>query len=197
MEKIVFTIGHSTHSIEHFISLLNQHNINCVVDVRSTPVSKYATQFNQNSLKYYLREAGIKYIYMGEEFGARRDDKSLYDADGKLDFEKTAQSEMFIKGINRILDGLDKGYKIALMCAEKRPEECHRCILVGRNIDLINGIQVEHILEDGRLKTQTQIAEELKLLYFSQTTIDTIIKSDEELIDMAYKKREKEIAFQL
>ena len=123
--KTIYTIGHSTQSVEDFINLLKLHNINCVVDVRSTPYSQYASQFNERDIKYALKQVGIQYIYMGKEFGARRDNKNLYDSSGKLDFEKTITDEAFISGINRIREGLEKGYTIAFMCTEKEPQDCH------------------------------------------------------------------------
>ena len=132
MEDTLYTIGHSNHDAERFIELLRMNGVNVVVDVRSMPFSQYATQFNKNEIKKTLKDHGIVYIHMGEEFGARREDKSLYDEDGKLSFSKTKMSEPFRDGVRRIEDGIEKGYHIAFMCSEKHPEDCHRCILVGK-----------------------------------------------------------------
>lgn len=201
MEETLYTIGHSNHEAEYFVNLLKKNGINVVVDVRSTPYSQYTTQFNQNEIKKTLKENGIGYIHMGEEFGARRDDNSLYGEDGKLSFELTKKTEAFRNGIRRVEDGLEKGFRIAFMCAEKHPEECHRCILVGKAFyDM--GYDVENILEDGTTISQEEIGRLLVDKYYpdrnqiSLFTMDNPI-SEEEYLNKAYLKREKEIAYDL
>ena len=93
--ETLYTIGHSTYDQKYFIDLLKKYKINCVVDVRSTPYSKYAEQYNTDNINYALNKEGIKYLYMGKEFGARRNDRSLYDPDGKLNFDRTIESVDF------------------------------------------------------------------------------------------------------
>ena len=141
---VVYTVGHSNHPIEEFLKLLVKHNINCVCDVRSMPYSRFTEQYNRENIKEYLSEHNIKYLFFGEEFGARREEKGLL-TDGMVDFEKVAKNEKFIKGINRIEKGLEKGYRIALMCTEKEPIECHRTILVSRNLYL-KGMVILHTI---------------------------------------------------
>lgn len=204
MGKTIYTIGHSTQTVEAFISLLKMHSINCVIDVRSMPFSQFASQFNKNELSYELKKEGIQYIHMGEEFGARREDESLYDDDGSLNFGKTIDSSLFKKGMERVFNGLKKGVTIALMCSEKEPSECHRCIMVGKAFDSIEDIDVENILEDGSLMSQDDISKMLVNKYFPQKGQITIFemasgieKTDEEYISEAYKLREKEIAYHI
>ena len=199
--KTLYTIGHSNYEIEKFINILKRNDINVIVDVRSVPYSQYTTQFNREPLKIALKENGIAYIYMGEEFGARRDDQSLYDDDGRLNFRKTIASELFQKGVTRIKDGLEKGYRIAFMCAEKVPHECHRCIMVGKAFHDL-GYDVENILEDATTVSQEEIGEILLKMFFpdrNQITIFTMDeeKSDAEYIEEAYKLREKQIAYSI
>lgn len=201
MESTLYTIGHSNHEIDHFVNLLKMNGINVVVDVRSTPYSQYTTQFNQNEIKKALKDNGIGYIHMGEEFGARREDRSLYDEDGKLSFELTKKTDAFRNGIRRVEDGLEKGYRIAFMCTEKHPEDCHRCILVGKAFSDM-GYDVENILEDGNTMSQNEIDKILVDKYFpdrnqiSLFTMDNPI-SEDEYKEKAYLKREKEIAYDL
>lgn len=199
--KTIYTIGHSTQSVEDFINLLKLHSINCVVDVRSTPYSQYASQFNERDIKYALKQAGIQYIYMGREFGARRDNKDLYDESGKLDFEKTATDADFINGVNRIKEGLEKGYTIALMCTEKEPQDCHRCILVGRTFNDLEGIRVDNIRIDGSLISQDEIGKMLIEKYFPErgqvSLFTTDNKTEKEYLDEAYRNRGQEIAYQM
>lgn len=200
----IYTIGHSTQSQESFINLLKKYNITCVVDVRSTPYSQYAVQFNENEIKAALESAGIVYIYMGKEFGARREDAELYDSDNKLNFKKTAQCYEFLSGIERIRKGAQKGYNIAFMCTEKDPIDCHRCILLGREFNALDDFTVENILISGDLVSQDDIAIKLLEMYFPDRNQINIleymynkIKTEDEYISEAYEKRAKEIAYQI
>lgn len=204
MSNIIYTVGHSTMTVDDFIKLIKIYSIDCIVDVRSTPYSQYASQFNEAEIRYALQQEGIAYIYMGKEFGARRDDATLYDEDGRLNFEKTAASQSFKAGIERIMQGIEKGYTIALMCTEKDPMDCHRCILVGREINNLENCCVENVLSDGSLLKQTQVEEKLLETYHAnrdQLTITELLsgeqKSEEEYLNDAYRKRAKEIAYQI
>ena len=76
----LYSIGHSSQTQEEFLALLVQHGVNCIVDVRSVPASKYAPQFNQEVLKGFLKRNGVQYLSFGDEFGARRTDS--FDEDG-------------------------------------------------------------------------------------------------------------------
>lgn len=93
---VVYTVGHSNHPIEEFLKLLVKHNINCVCDVRSMPYSRFTEQYNRENIKEYLSEHNIKYLFFGEEFGARREEKSLL-TDGMVDFEKVAKMKSLLK----------------------------------------------------------------------------------------------------
>ena len=130
MNKI-FTIGHSTDSIDFFFCLLMNNGVDTVVDVRSVPYSRYASQFNKDSLSVFLKNKNINYIPMGNQLGARYEDKELLFADGKVDFSKVVKTKLFQSGIMRIEKGIEKGFKIALMCSEKNPLECHRFSLIS------------------------------------------------------------------
>lgn len=197
----IYTIGHSKHSIKEFISLLKKYNINCIVDVRSTPYSKYSPQFNKETFAKTLKNNKITYIHMGEEFGARRSDKSLYFEDGILDFEKTKRDITFKRGVKRIKTGLEKGYKIAFMCTEQDPIECHRCILVGKGIQDILKINIKNILPDGGFYSQREIDKRLLDKYYPNRyqcdMFDVEKKSDEELLEDAYVLANKEIGYEL
>ncbi len=137
----LFTIGHSQHDIEYFIKMLRKYNVNYVLDVRSTPYSKYAEQYNRENIEKYISRNGIRYSFMGKFFGARPSEKELYCAEGYLDFERVRKSERFIKGFNNVMLGLQRGYNIAFMCTEKDPFDCHRAIMVARAFDLAGQIK--------------------------------------------------------
>lgn len=192
---LIYTIGHSRHNIDNFIELLKRNDINCICDVRSMPYSKFAEQFNQNNLKDELKKNNIEYLFFGDEFGARRKEPDLY-TNGKVDFEKVAHDAKFINGIKRIEKGIRKGYKIALMCAEKDPIECHRTILVARNLDL-NGFEVNHILDDGSIINQKEIDQRLLKKHFPKRNQISIFNENETIdyLKEAYKIANQSIGF--
>jgi uncharacterized protein (DUF488 family) len=145
MNKI-FTIGHSTNSLNSFIRLLESNRIDTLVDVRSVPYSGFASQFNKEQLSIFLKKNKVNYIPMGELLGARYENKELLFEDGKVNFSKVIKTKKFQKGIVRIETGIKKGYQIALMCSEKNPIECHRFSLISRFLDQ-KGYIVNHIID--------------------------------------------------
>ena len=145
--KQLYTIGHSVYEFQDFVSLLKKHNINTIVDVRSIPYSKFASQYNRETLKYYLKENKIYYIYMGDLLGARYEDKNLLFDDGKVNFKKVQKIKSFQDGITRLDKGITKGYNISLMCSEKEAFDCHRFGLISEFLNKM-GINIKHIYPD-------------------------------------------------
>lgn len=198
----IYTIGHSNYTVERLIDMLRHYNINCVVDIRGTPYSKYNIQFDKDTIKYTLTKAGFVYIYMGEELAAKRVRKVSYNSEGYSDFKEVINEEEFIRGIERLKTGYSKGYKIALLGAMQDPIRCHRSILVGRYLR-DNNINVKHILDDYSIASQEEIEEMLLNKYFSnrnQLTIDDLIGnslSNEEMIGEGYELANKEIGYRI
>ena len=145
----VLTIGHSTHALEAFVALLRQHHVSAVADVRSAPYSRFNPQYNREPLTKALEAQGIRYVYLGRELGGRSDDPACYE-DGRIRYERVAATESFRSGLDRVVDGAAR-YRIALMCAEKEPLDCHRTLLVARALDE-QGVDVAHIHADGGLE---------------------------------------------
>lgn len=191
MKETVFTIGHSTHRIEKFINLLVRNRINVVADVRSSPYSRFNPQFNRKPLSASLRESGIKYVFLGEEFGARSSDRSCY-VDGKVQYERLASTQSFRTGVDRVRVGVERGYRMALMCAEKDPLDCHRTVLVARNLER-DGFKIIHILSDGSTETHEEATDRL-VKDFKLHQKDFFL-SESEIIDQAYKRQEERIAY--
>jgi uncharacterized protein (DUF488 family) len=154
----VFTIGHSNHDEETFLTLLKQHHIQVVADVRSQPYAKYATHFNADQIKPALASAGIRYVFLGQQVGGRPDDAIFYDAEGHVRYDQLASSPSFLAGIDRLESGI-RQYRVALLCSEENPAECHRNLLVGRVL-IGRGIETRHIRGDGRLQTQAELNRE-------------------------------------
>ena len=154
----VLTIGHSNHTVEHFLELLKPHAIQVVVDTRSQPYSKYATQFDKAELKTALSGVGIRYLFLGQELGGRPDGDEFYDKEGHVLYDRIAGTCRFQEGLSRLERGI-REHKVALLCAEENPATCHRRLLIGRVL-LDHGIQVEHIRGDGRIQTEEEFAAE-------------------------------------
>jgi len=192
MQSIIFTIGHSTHSQERFISLLKQQGITALCDVRSQPYSRLNPQFNREELQRALTSTGIIYLFLGKELGARSDNPQCYE-DGKVQYDRLAQTELFRHGITRIQDGVSKGFRIALMCAEKEPLECHRTILVARHLAAL-GLDVQHIHANGKLESHTHALGRLSRMV--GVPEQDMFRSDAELLADAYRRQEERIAFQ-
>ena len=151
-----YTVGHSNHSIEAFLDLLERHAIEVVVDVRSSPYCRYATHFNKEILQQGLRERRFKYLFLGDIIGGRPDGDEFYDGDGRVHYGRLAESGQFKRGIERLRDGIET-YRVALMCGEEDPTGCHRRLLIGQVLDGA-GIVVLHIRGDGRLQSEKELA---------------------------------------
>jgi uncharacterized protein (DUF488 family) len=191
MENAVFTIGHSTHAQEDFIALLEGHRITAVCDVRSKPYSRMNPQFNRENLIKALASHGIEYRFLGKELGARSEDPSCYEGD-KVRYSKLAKTQLFKDGLKRVRRGLTEGFRIALMCAEKEPLNCHRTILIAPQLVAL-GIAVQHIHADGHLEPYD--AASLRLTRMFELDENHMFSSQEELIADAYRLQEERIAF--
>jgi len=154
----VLSIGHSNHTAERFLNLLQSYEIQVVVDTRSQPYSKYTPHFDQEDLKKSLTAAGIRYLFFGRELGGRPDGDEFYDEDGHVLYDRVAATSLFQEGLTRLERGI-REYKVAMLCAEESPAACHRRLLVGRVL-LERGFQVDHIRGDGRVQTEEEIAAE-------------------------------------
>jgi uncharacterized protein (DUF488 family) len=190
MADAIYTIGHSTHAIGRFIELLRVHGITALCDVRSRPYSRMNPQFNREELKDALKDAEIKYVFLGKELGARTEDKSCY-RNGKVQYPLLAQTSLFKKGIDRVMEGAHQ-YRIALMCAEKEPLECHRTILVARTL-AEKGIPIVHILSDGQLETHAHAIE--RLIARLRVPGADMFREQDAVIADAYMRQGYEIAY--
>lgn len=161
MEKQpLYTIGHGNRKPEDFLALLRNFNIEYLIDVRSQPYSKFNPQFNQNDIKFFLERHGIKYVFMGDTIGGRPKDTSCYDEEGKVDYEALKTKDFFLQGIDRLKTAYNKDINVVIMCSESKPCECHRSKLIGRVLNTEH-IFLKHIDENGKLKDQTTVINEL------------------------------------
>jgi uncharacterized protein (DUF488 family) len=188
---MIYTIGHSNHPIERFLALLQQHAITALADVRSTPYSRFNPQFRREKLQAALAGVGIQYVYLGEELGARSQDPSCYDADGRVSYAKLATTESFRRGLERLQTGM-RTHRIAIMCAEREPLDCHRTILVARELDRA-GVPITHILADGSLETHGNVM--LRLASTLKLTGTDLFNTPADLLERAYEMQGGRIAY--
>ena len=191
LPKPVFTIGHSNLEFGKFVALLKQHGVQAVADVRSSPYSQYNPQFNREPLQRALREADISYVFLGEELGARRSEPECY-VNGRADYPRIARTPLFQRGVDRIVQGGSK-LCIALMCAEKDPLDCHRCVLVSPRLRE-RRIEVLHIHSDGILESQQQAERRLAGLF--DLPERELFRSTDEIVAEAYRLQGEKIAYQ-
>ncbi len=189
--RTIFTTGHSTHELETFLGLLTRHGVTAITDVRSQPFSRIP-YYNRDVLAAALKRQGIKYVPLGRELGARRDEPECY-VDGQAVYERVALLPLFREGIERLLKGADE-YTIALMCAEKEPLDCHRTVLVCRHLRP-HGLHIQHILADGELEEHTDAEKRMmRMMGITSDLFQQDLKEDD-LIEQAYEARGKQIAY--
>lgn len=186
----IYTIGHSTHPIERFVALLQQHGIELLADVRSTPFSRFNPQFNRASLSQSLASVGIRYEFMGEELGARSNDPACFE-NGRVSYARLAATPLFRKGLERLREAA-KTQRLAMMCAEREPLDCHRTILVTRELER-GGETVTHILADGVLEENShalgRLIEQLHL------PADDLFSTPAERVSAAYDARAAKVSW--
>lgn len=159
MPVMIYTIGHSNHTLTHFLGLLQGQGVTLLADVRSTPYSRFNPQFRREPLAESLTKAGIEYLFLGEELGARSKDRSCYE-EGRVSYRKLAATELFRQGIERLLAAA-RTHTVAIMCAEKDPLDCHRTILVARELQQ-TGASIAHILATGGVESHEQSMQRLR-----------------------------------
>ncbi len=159
-ETTIYSIGHGNKKIEDFIKELLTFELRFLLDIRSKPFSKWNPQFNQNELKFKLGESGIKYVYVGDTLGGLPDDRSCYNYDGKVEYDLIKEKDFFKEGLERLTIANEKHIKLAIMCSESKPEECHRSKLIGQEL-LKKKISLQHIISDQLVKPQEMVMAEL------------------------------------
>ena len=149
MPQKVFTIGHSNHLFSKFLELIQTKNINILVDVRSSPYSKYSPHFNKKPLQKALEINNIKYVYLGNKIGGKPRDKKFYH-DDKLVYHRLEKDEKYQEGLKELLM-LCEDNLIVIMCSEEDPYRCHRHHLISQSL-LKNGYNIIHLRGDGNLE---------------------------------------------
>ncbi|MFC1523024.1 DUF488 family protein [Elusimicrobiota bacterium] len=151
----IYSVGHSNHTFDKLISLLKEQNIQVLVDVRSSPYSKYSPHFNYEQVKGKMPSYGIEYHFKGKSLGGMPQDEQIYDEDGRVLYYKLAGKEDFLADIEW-LRKLAQDNRVAIMCSEENPASCHRRLLLGRVLRK-HDIQLSHIRGNGDVQTEHEI----------------------------------------
>ena len=153
--QAIYTIGYGNRDLDRFMALLRQYGIEYLIDIRSKPYSRYNQPFSKAPLEGALNKQGFKYVFMGDTLGGIPDDESCY-TNGKVDYKKVGQYGPYREGILRLKAAWEKQLVVALMCSERKPQECHRSKLIGETLARMQ-IPVQHIDEEGNLKSQQEV----------------------------------------
>jgi len=187
----IFTIGHSDHPPEEFAKLLKTHSVSAVAYVRSAPYSRRFPQYNREELKATLGIHDLKYVFLGKELGARRVEEDCYSSDGQAKYLRIRELPLFRRGIERLLKGIDNQYRLAIMCAERKPENCHRAVLVCPELKKVcPELDIKHILADGKLLSHEDFEKKLVSINKEGTLFGT-----ESASENAYQRQAEKIAY--
>jgi uncharacterized protein (DUF488 family) len=187
----LYSIGHSNHPIERFLELLRGAGVTALADVRSMPFSRRYPWFSEQQLAGHLAQAGIAYVPLGEALGGRPADPALL-RDGVADYEAMAMRAQFRAGLDRVIEGA-KRFRVCLMCAEREPLDCHRCLLVTRAL-AERAITAGHILADGAIEPHGETEERLLALAGEATDL---FRDRSSRLTEAYRRRSGMAAYRL
>lgn len=192
--QTLYTIGHSNHPFERFVELLRGHGIEVVADVRSVPASARHPQYGREALKTALAERGIQYLFLGKELGARRTEPEAYEGEVAT-YERIAQLPAFRYGLERVKESA-LSHRVALMCAEKEPLDCHRTLLVCRHLrDAIAG-GIHHILSSGSIESHQAVEQRLAAdMGMNAAQPDMFAGETQSALEDAYRRRGLAIAY--
>lgn len=151
-ETNVFTIGHSTRDVDDFISILKEHKISILVDLRTIPQSRFNPQFGKEALEKSLQREKIEYLHFKGLGGLRKPKKDSINAGwrnqsfrGYADYMQTKEFEKNLDSLIELINQANKkNANITLMCAEAVPWRCHRSLV--SDALTIRGFNVKHIL---------------------------------------------------
>jgi uncharacterized protein (DUF488 family) len=155
VSQTVWTVGHSNHDVETFLALVQRHQVAHLVDVRSHPYSRYASQFNRDELRASIEACDIRYTFLGAALGGRPRHEDQLDAEGHALYDRMSMEPTFSDAIDGILRGASE-HRIALLCSCGVPHECHRRLLVGKVL-CDRGAELRHILPDGDVLSERTV----------------------------------------
>ncbi len=186
----LFSIGHSNVAAERFIGMLRGAGIDAVADVRSIPVSRRFPWFSGKNLAARLQHDGIAYAAFDDALGGRPRERALY-RDGVADYEAMEKRDEFRAGLARLQDVAAR-HSVCMMCAEREPLDCHRCLLVARAL-AERGLTIGHILYDGTIEPHATT--EQRLLAEMGLQGDLLLSGHDDRLAAAYCRRARSVAY--
>ena len=195
-QSTVYTIGHSDRALTDFLGILQEMKVTHLADVRSIPRTDFAPQFNRDTLEPFLAGQNITYLGMAEEFGARRSNIGLLDADGKVNYDKVRRSPEFQRGVAKIRADVAAGALVALMCNEANPIVCHRFSLISLGLQDA-GLTVKHIMRNRMVLDNAVLEKEILAKYEAKIPkpdmFRPVVTLDEQ-VRAAYRLQNKAVA---
>ena len=188
----LLTIGHSNIPAPRFIAMLRAAGADAIADVRSMPVSRFCPWFSAKNLAPLLASENMDYVFFGDTLGGRPRDPSLY-CDGIVDYDAMACQPSFQASLERLLHDAGR-YRLCLMCSEREPLDCHRCLLVARAL-AARGASIGHILYDGAIEPHATT--EQRLLRLADADNDLFASGQQERLAAAYRRRSRAIAYRI
>jgi uncharacterized protein (DUF488 family) len=194
-DRRVLTVGHSNHDLPRLLELLRAAGVEAVADVRSSPFSRRYPQFNRPELELGLREAGLAYVFLGDLLGGRPQGAELYDDEGRVDYQRVRATDFFRGGLDQI-ERLAAKSRVALLCAEEDPLDCHRGLMIAPAL-VERGIRPAHLRGDSSIETTAELEERL----LAETGLDGLFALAEEdrreALEEAYGVMARKKAFRL
>jgi uncharacterized protein (DUF488 family) len=180
-ENPLFTIGHSNHPIGRFLDLLRAHDVGAVADVRSSPYSRFVPHFSRERLRQALEDEGIGYLYLGAELGGKPPRQNPPAA--RLAYRDRIRQDEFRRGIAELLAAV-RERRMALLCRERDPLDCHRLHLICRHIKPMVG-PIRHIMPEAEIEEHART--ERRLLERAGTgPLPLLGETDEAALERAY-----------
>jgi uncharacterized protein (DUF488 family) len=186
----LFSIGHSNIAADRFIAMLREAGVAAVADVRATPFSRFCPWFSHQPLEARLARDRMAYLWHGDALGGRPQDGALY-RDGSADYEAMAAQPAYRQGLEGLIEAASR-HRICVMCAEREPLDCHRCLLVTRSL-AERGLAVGHILHDGTIEPHD--ATERRLLDWDTGQRDLLEPGQPSRLAAAYRHRASAVAY--
>ncbi len=158
-EPTLFSIGHSNHSLDHFVDLLRRAGVAAVADVRSQPFSQWLPHFNRPELEKELRLRSIGYAFAGHQLGGRPSQINVYNGEGQVDYERVRATAGFQQGLDALCTAGEQD-AVAMLCSEEDPLDCHRGLMIAPAL-IERGILPAHVRGDGTIESTAQLEERL------------------------------------
>ncbi len=181
-----YTMGYSDLPCSVFLYFLKKEKIDTLVDVRTTPYSSYQPNYNKKEFKHFLESNDIEYLHYGDRLGGYYTEPAFLFEDGSVNYDNVRKRPVFQKGIDDLIDLLKQPRSVCLMCAEKKPQQCHRFILISRELQE-REIQVIHIVPCIELIPNQKLEEELLNEMFDPAQRNLFNEPKQDLEDLYLK----------